>query len=217
MRTLTAVVVIAVTGALSIMGAAAAFADSPAITPEPLATVAPIPQPGPGQRLDQWVDGSTYVFPCGTPTPEIINVVTTDWEITQWIQGKEYAVNEGRHITVTTTDNAHWPVGVTCGTADTSGAPPAGLPSTFSPLWVGPIPSPASVTVVPYTAAPAPAPASAAPVAPTSAPAAAAVSQPPVAPQTAVIAPAPAVAPIITPAIPNALISVWARMQHRIF
>lgn len=211
MRTLTAVVVIALTGALSIGGATAAFADSPVITPEPLATVAPIPQPGPGQHLDQWIDGSTYVFPCGTPTPEIINTLTTDWEITQWIQGKEYAVNEGRHITVTTTDNAHWPVGVTCGTADTSDAPPAGLPPTFSPLWVGPIPSPTSVTVVPYTAAPAPAPA--APAAPAPTPTAAPVVRPQAPSQPSV----PAAAPVaVAKTAPSAPLTQWQRIVHRI-
>lgn len=214
MRTLSAVVaVVALTGGLSLAGTVAAFADSPTPYPEPLPAIAPIPQPGPDQHLVQWVDGSTYVFPCGTPTPEIINTLTTDWEITQWIQGTEYAISRGRHITVTTTDNAQWPVGVTCGTADNSGAAPAGFPSTFSPLWTGPTPVP--TTAVPYTAAPAPT--TTAPVAPAPTPTAATAVHPQAPSQPAVPAAAPVAVPQVVPAVPSALLTEWQRMVHRIF
>lgn len=187
----------------------AAFADSPTPVPETLLTVAPIPRPGPGQHLVQWVDGSTYVYPCGTPTPEIINVLTTDWEITQWIQGTEYAVDRGRYPLVTTTAIAKLPDGVNCGTSIVEAAPPAGWPSTFSPLWVGPIPSPAPVTAVPY-AAPA-TPAAAAPAAPAVVSPSPASSQPPVAATT------PAATALVAPVISVALLTMWQRMVHRIF
>lgn len=191
----------------------AAFADSPTPVPEPLAIVAPIPKPGPGQHLVQWVDGSTYIYPCGTPTPEIIHVLSTDWEITQWIQGAEYAVDRGRYPTVTTTDIAKLPDGVSCGTVIVEVARPTGWPPTFSPLWVGPIPAPAPVTVVPL-AAPS-TPTAAAPAAPAVVSPSPASSQPHPAAATTPAATAPV--PPVIPAIPVALLTEWQRMQHRVF
>lgn len=196
---------VAVAIALSITGATAAFADDQG----PVPSADPIPQPGPGQHLDQWVDGMTYVYPCGTPSVEVVRTLTTDWEITQWIQGAEYAVKRGRHVDVTTTDNTWMPAGETCGTT-TGNPPPADYPPTFSPLWAEPTPTP---TVVPYASEPAsaaaqPAPASE-PAAPASRPAA---PQPPMV-SLATPASAPAVPAAST--IPAALLTEWQRMVHR--